>query len=176
MSSTEPNECFKKLKISKILSIVIMTALIASFGMEIIDKVEVADNYISFQICNRILSFLTEPPILIFNWRYFIRFIQLKKELRPLSPLEYRITLAIIGVLILNSINSVAFNTMQICIRFSSNEADYARLLEVWTLFSEFFYDLLTLINGIAILQLFRHISNSVSKSGLSSIKHVLSE
>ena len=96
--------------------------------------------------------------------------------MRPLSAFENRITLAIIAVLILNSINSIAFNTMQICIRFTTNIKNYDKLVEVWTIFSEFFYDLLTLINGLALLRLYQHISEKTTHSDLNSINMVLNE
>ena len=48
VSSTDPSECFRKLRIKKVIYIVIITALIGSFAMEIIDKLDVADKYMAF--------------------------------------------------------------------------------------------------------------------------------
>jgi hypothetical protein len=82
-------------------------------------------------------------------------------------------------VLILNSVNSLCFNAVQIVLRSSSNEKYYENLLATWSIFSEFFYDLLIAINGLALLRLYRHVSKKAAHSceeGVSSVNKVLAE
>ena len=82
-------------------------------------------------------------------------------------------------MLILNSVNSLCFNTVQIVLRSSSNEKYYAHLVATWSIFSEFFYDLLIASNGLALLRLYRHVSKKGTQTceeGVSSVNKVLAE
>ena len=116
-------------------------------------------------ITDRLLSLVTEEPLILLQWIYATHFVKLSAVLvRPLKPLEKASVFFLLGVLTINSLNSTFLNGCQIYIRLTNfNAGSYEMASIIWTVYSQFFYDNLILINGISFLMLFSHISKNYS-------------
>jgi len=100
---------------------------------------------------------VTEGPLLIFQWIYIIKFIKIKyrKQDSELKWNQIQIFAWVCFVLLFNTFNALFFNISQIIIQANGLYDDVKGFAEFWLVFSEFFFDILLLNNGIAFLTLF---------------------
>jgi len=79
---------------------------------------------------------ITEPPLLFLQWKYTCSFIILRKKKRKATRGFIIFALSMIGVLVVNTLNSFVYNISQMYFRISggSNSLEAALLY-----FSEFF-------------------------------------
>lgn len=145
--------------------VVMFLMFVASYTMEIVEKFIINEpqserpdmgRHNGLSVTNRVLSLITEFPLILIQWKYLVKIIGLRLRSRPLDGKGKLMIIGLIVVLAINTLNSLAYNLTQIMLRFGNPSEAYLRTERAWIAFSEFFYDILILINGIAFLMLFK--------------------
>lgn len=117
-------------------------------------------------VVNRIYSLGTDIPFIYFQWLYLIQFLRLKNEQSPIfrSCKSATAIAWVFLILVMNTLNSIIYNSAYIVIRFvelpATERVDLDSLLII---FSTFNTDVLIFTNGVAFLLLFKRMADSRS-------------
>ena len=120
-------------------------------------------------LLSRILSNLTDLPIIVMLWMYFGYFFQRKKEAytkkyRVFSKKQKAIVIWVLIILILNSMIFLVSNVVEVLIVFPNLFPQSFKNL--WSNFMYFIYDFLILNDGILILWMYKGFSKVNAKKG----------